>query len=80
MTQAHQVNDTNILLIVSLVGTFGAFLATIYLMVFRRTLKSVAELQNGINTVSSGNLDYVIETKRKDEVSELSYCIQPDDS
>ena len=40
--QAHQVNDTNILLIVSLVGTFGALLATIYLMVFRRTLKSVS--------------------------------------
>ena len=58
----------------SLVGTFGALLATIYLLVFRRTLKSVAELQNGINTVSSGNLDYVIETKREDEVSELSYA------
>ena len=54
--QAHQVNDTNILLIVSLVVTFGALLATIYLMVFRRTLKSVAELQKGINTIGSGNL------------------------
>jgi PAS domain S-box-containing protein len=72
-TEAHQANDTNTFLIVSLVGAFGALLATIYL-VFRRTLKSVAELQHGINTVSSGNLDYVIETKRKDEVSELSYA------
>ncbi len=73
-TEAHQANDTNTLLIVSLVGTFGALLATIYLLVFRRTLKSVSELQNGINTVSSGNLDYVIETKRQDEVSELSFA------
>ena len=73
-TQAHQTNDTNTLLIVSLVGTFGALLGTIYLLVFRRTLKSVTELQNGINKVSSGNLDYVIETKRQDEVSELSYA------
>ncbi len=73
-TDAHQANDTNTILIVSLVGTFGALLATIYLLVFRRTLKSVTELQNGINTVSSGNLDYVIETKRQDEVSELSYA------
>ena len=40
-TQAHQANDTNTYLIVSLVGTFGALLATIYLLVFRRTLKSV---------------------------------------
>jgi PAS domain S-box-containing protein len=72
--QSRQVNDTNVLLIVSLVGTFGAFLVTIYLMIFRRTLKSVAKLQNGINTVSAGNLEYVIETERKDEISELSYA------
>ena len=73
-TDAHQANDTNTILIVSLVGAFGALLATIYLLVFRRTLRSVTELQNGINTVSSGNLNYVIETKRQDEVSELSYA------
>ncbi len=72
--EAHQANDTNTLLIVALVSAFGALLATIYLLVFRRTLKSVAELQNGINTVSSGNLDYVIKTERQDEVSELSYA------
>jgi PAS domain S-box-containing protein len=71
--QAHQINETNILLIVSLVGTFGALLATIYLMVFRRTLKSVSELQKGINTIGLGNLEYVIETKRQDEISELSH-------
>jgi PAS domain S-box-containing protein len=71
--QAHQVNDTNTYLIVSLVATFGVFLVTIYLIVFRRTLKSVAELQNGISTIGSGNLDYVIETKREDEIAELSH-------
>ncbi len=70
--QARQINDSNILLIASLVGTFAAFLVTAYLMIFRRTLKSVAKLQDGINTVSSGNLDYVIETKRNDEISDLS--------
>ena len=71
--QAHQLNNTNTLLIVLLVAAFGAFLTTIYLMFFRRTLKSVTELQNGINTIGSGNLDYVIQTKRQDEISELSY-------
>jgi PAS domain S-box-containing protein len=70
--QAHQTNETNIWLIVSLVGTFGAMLATIYLIVFRRTLKSVTELQKGINTIGLGNLNYVIDVKRQDEISELS--------
>lgn len=72
--QARQVNDTNILLIVSLVGTFGAFLTTIYLMVFRRTLKSVAELQNGIKTIGAGNLDYTIQIEGQSEITELSYA------
>ena len=70
--QAKQANETNNLLIVSLVGTFGALLATIYLIVFRRTLKSVSELQDGIKTIGSGNLSYVIEAKRNDEISDLS--------
>ena len=71
--QVHQENQTNIILIVSLVGAFGALLVTIYLLVFRRTLKSVAELQKGISMIGSGNLEYVIETKREDEISELSH-------
>ena len=71
-SQAHQANDTNTLLIVSLVGTFGAFLATIYLLVFRRTLKSVGDLQNGINTIGSGNLDYSIKIEGQNEITELS--------
>jgi PAS domain S-box-containing protein len=71
--QTHQVNQTNVVLIVSFVATFGAFLAAIYLMVFRRTLKSVTDLQKGIKTIGSGNLDYVIETKRDDEIAELSH-------
>ena len=70
--QAKQANETNNLLIVSLVSTFGALLATIYLIVFRRTLKSVSELQDGIKTIGSGNLSYVIEAKRNDEISDLS--------
>ncbi len=72
--QSHQLNNTNTVLIVSLLGVFGAFLATIYLMVFRRTLKSVAELQTGISTIGSGDLDYVIEPEREDEIAELSHA------
>ena len=71
--QVHQENETNTILIVSLVGSFGALLATIYFIVFRRTLKSITDLQKGINTIGSGNLEYIIETKREDEISELSH-------
>ncbi len=72
--QAHQVNNMNTLLIISLVCTFGALLVTIYLLVFRRTLKSVAGLQKGINTIGSGNLDYKIEIDGQNEITELSHA------
>jgi len=71
--QSHQASITSTILVVSLVSVFGVFLATIYLLVFRRTLRSVAELQNGINTIGSGNLEFVIETKKQDEIAELSH-------
>jgi signal transduction histidine kinase len=70
--QAHQTNETNTLLIVSLITAFGALLATIYFILFRKTLKSVSDLQTGINKIGSGDLDYVIVTKKNDEISELS--------
>ena len=73
-SQASQAMKTNIFLIMALLGTFAAFFATIYVMVFRRTLKSVTDLQEGINTIGSGDLNYIIETKRQDEISELSYA------
>ena len=72
--QASQINDTNILLILSLVGTFGAFLATIYLMVFRKTLKSVTKLQKGIDTIGTGNLDYTITVEGQNEITQLSHA------
>jgi len=71
--QTRQTQLTNTLLIVSLVVAFGALLATVFIIVFQRTLKSVTELQKAINTIGSGNLDYVIKTKRRDEISELSH-------
>jgi two-component system cell cycle sensor histidine kinase/response regulator CckA len=70
--QAHQTNNTNALLIVSLAATFGAFLTSVYLIVFRRTIKSVAELQNGINTIGAGNLDHTIKIEGQNEITELS--------
>jgi PAS domain S-box-containing protein len=72
--QAHQLNTANILLILSLVGTLGAFLATVYFVAFRKTLKSIAKLQNGIDTISTGNLNYEIEIEGQNEITQLSYA------
>jgi signal transduction histidine kinase len=73
--QARLVNQTNILFIISLVGTFGALLGTIYFMVFRKTLKSVTKLQKGISVIGSGNLDYNVDAGEKDEISDISKSV-----
>jgi PAS domain S-box-containing protein len=73
--QIHQANSTNILLILSLIATFGAFLLTIYLLVFRKTLKSVSRLQKGIGIIGSGNLDYAINAGKSDEISDLAKSV-----
>ena len=48
------------------------FLITNYLLVNRRILRSISELQSGAEIIGSGNLDYTIAAKRNDEISGLS--------
>ena len=71
--QTRQMQTTNTLLIVILVATSGALIATVFLIAFQKTLKSIAELQNGIKNIGSGDLNYVVETRRNDEIGELSH-------
>jgi PAS domain S-box-containing protein len=70
--QADQLRLENTLLIFALLAAFGAYFITVYLMIYRRTLRSIANLQAGTNVIGSGNLDYSIKTDSKDEVADLS--------
>ena len=70
--QANQVKQTNSLLVLALIGAFGAYFVTVYFIVYRRTLTSISKLQDGTKIVGSGNLDYSIGLKANDEVGELS--------
>ena len=51
---------------------FGAYFLVNYLMVQRRTLGSIAMLQASTEVIGSGDLDFVIEVKRDDEIGDLS--------
>ncbi|MGE5533732.1 MAG: PAS domain S-box protein, partial [Bacillota bacterium] len=61
--------------ILSLIGAFGALLLTIYLLVFRKTLKSVSGLQKGIGIIGSGNLDYTVNAGKSDEISDVAKSV-----
>ena len=70
--EADQLRQTNLILIVALIGIFASFFGAIYFLFYRRTLKSIENLQTATNIVGSGNLDYRISVETNDEVGDLS--------
>ncbi|MFB3764900.1 MAG: ATP-binding protein [Methanotrichaceae archaeon] len=70
--QADETKQRNNLLIFALMGAFMAFLITDYLLIYRRTLTSISNLQAGARIIGSGNLDYSIVEKKDDEISDLA--------
>jgi PAS domain S-box-containing protein len=70
--QGDQLTLRNTMLVTSLLGVFGLFLLSVYIITYRRTLKSIENLQDGINFVSSGDLEHAVSSDRKDEIGELS--------
>jgi PAS domain S-box-containing protein len=71
-TEIDRLNQNNNLRILVLSGVLGAYFATNYLLIFRRTLNSISKLQEGTRTIGSGNLDFVIAEKTRDEIGELT--------
>ncbi len=59
-------------LIFVLMGAFVAFLLSNYILFYRGTLKSIANLQAGTRVIGSGNLDFSMDVKGSDEIGELS--------
>jgi PAS domain S-box-containing protein len=70
--QANQLRLTITALIVVGFGLFASYLFTNYLITYRRTLKSILDLKGATSIVGSGNLEYQIKIKQKDEVGELA--------
>ncbi|MHB0976307.1 MAG: SpoIIE family protein phosphatase [Candidatus Aquicultorales bacterium] len=67
-----ELKQTNSLLVFALLGGFGAYFIANYLVVSRRLLRSIANLQDGTKVIGSGDLDFTLETKSNDEIGELS--------
>jgi signal transduction histidine kinase len=72
--EENQAELLNTILIFSLIGTFMAFLFINYMIIYRRTLKSISALQAGTRIIGSGNLDYSIEEQKDNEFGELSHA------
>ncbi len=72
--QMDQLTNTRTMLIYFMVGLFGAFLLASYMLTYRGILKSIVTLQARAAVIGSGNLDFMIEEKRNDEIGDLSHA------
>ncbi|HWQ18743.1 MAG TPA: PAS domain S-box protein, partial [Methanotrichaceae archaeon] len=70
--QADEMKQQNNLLIFALMLAFMAFLLTDYLLIYRRTLRSISNLKTGAEIIGSGNLDYSLEEIKGDEIGDLA--------
>jgi len=71
-SQIDKLNSTSLILMFTLLGVFGAYFVTYYLITFRNTLNSISDLQSGIAAIGSGNLDHTLRNDKKDEIGEVS--------
>jgi len=70
--QMEQLRTIRTMLMYIILGLFGLFLLANYILTYRRILKSIMRLQAGAAVIGSGNLDFVIEEKKNDEIGDLS--------
>ena len=71
-TQSDNLHLSYSILVIALLGIFGAYLSAMYFIVYHHTLRSISRLQSGITLVGQGNLDYTVKVEKNDEVGELS--------
>jgi PAS domain S-box-containing protein len=67
-----ELRNTRTMLIYFMVGLLGVFLLASYMLTYRRILRSLATLQAGAAVIGSGNLNFIIEEKKNDEIGDLS--------
>jgi PAS domain S-box-containing protein len=70
--QMDELTNRRAIYIYLMVGLFGLFLLASYMLTYRRILKSLATLRAGTTMIGAGNLDFIIEEKKKDEIGDLA--------
>ena len=72
--QSDDLKQRNLILVFAMIGIFTIYFLSNYGLIYRRTLRSIAELQAGTKIIGSGNLDFAIAVNHADEIGELSHA------
>ena len=73
--QTDQVIFLNTVFTVALLVSFGVFFITSYALISRRTLRSISKLEKGIGVIGAGNLNYIVEAGKNDEIAGISKSV-----
>jgi len=66
------IHQRNVLLIATFLALFGAYFVTNYIIIYVRALRSLSDVQAGIEVIGRGDLDHTISVNRNDEIGSLS--------
>jgi PAS domain S-box-containing protein len=70
--QIDELRNIRSFLMYGMIVVFGIFLMAMYWINYRRVTQGLAVLKSGADIIGSGNLDYAIPEKSRDEIDELS--------
>ena len=70
--EADGWQGTSTVLGFALLALFAAYVMANYLMIYRRTLRSLDKLRAGVEIVGAGRLEHTIPEKGRDEIAELT--------
>jgi PAS domain S-box-containing protein len=70
--RVNRFHRTNSIVVIALIGVFGAYFLVNFGIFQRRALSAMARLQAGATRIGAGDLDFRIEEERQDEIGDLS--------
>lgn len=73
--QVDRLQRVNEIIVIALIGGFMAYFLMNFWMIQRRMLGAIARLQAGTAVIGSGDLDFRIEERRRDEIGDLAHAI-----
>ncbi len=70
--KVDQFKRANTIVLFAMIALFGAYFTVNYVILQRRTLKSIARLRDGAAVIGQGNLDFKTPDKSNDEIGDLA--------
>jgi signal transduction histidine kinase len=74
-SQTNTINNSNIFLIITLLVAFAIYLIISYFIMFRRTLRTISELDAGVKIIGTGDFEHQIKIYKNDELGDLSNSV-----